>query len=172
MCGMDETRAQSQLGALLTAARARLDGMSMAKAARRAEMSESRWRQIEAGYQNHGHGVVLPTQTSADTILAMARAVKMTIPETREALRAGGFREFANSWRPSELASEQMLADLQEAITKKHLWASDVQALLDQVRQAEDAATVDEQEGAPTEEPEEPPPGPMRRTRRGRREAS
>lgn len=64
----------NQVGETLKAAREGL-ALSKRKAAERAGISESRWRQIEAGIQ-YKNGVAEPAATSAETLVKMARAVQ------------------------------------------------------------------------------------------------
>lgn len=60
------------LGAFLRDQRAR---MSIREAARRADISESRWRQVEAGVQKMGGGIEVPVYPRPETVAAMCRAV-------------------------------------------------------------------------------------------------
>ncbi len=62
--------------------------MSKREAARRANISEGRWRQIVTGVQRMGKGNVIPTTTKPETLTAMARAVHADV---RAVLVAGGF---------------------------------------------------------------------------------
>lgn len=61
------------LGAYLEAARVGL-GLSKRAAAKRAEMSEGRWRQVVTGRQSAG-GVAIPVNPRPETVTSMARAV-------------------------------------------------------------------------------------------------
>jgi transcriptional regulator with XRE-family HTH domain len=65
-------------GALIEAAREEA-GLSRRDAARRAGVSDSWWRYVASGWQNHG-----PVTGTAETVAAMARAVGVT-PEQLEA---------------------------------------------------------------------------------------
>jgi hypothetical protein len=66
-----EAAAKSPLGELLALHRG---NTSVRKAAARADISEGRWRQIEAGYESKG-GMRLPVNARPETVAAMARAV-------------------------------------------------------------------------------------------------
>jgi len=58
--------------------------LSIREAARRAGISENRWRQVEAGYQTVRKGVRVPANATAATLASMARAVGLT-PDRLEA---------------------------------------------------------------------------------------
>lgn len=64
------------LGPFLRDARGR---MSIREAARRADISESRWRQVEAGVQKMAGGVEVPVHPRAETIVAMCRAISADV---------------------------------------------------------------------------------------------
>lgn len=49
--------------------------MSIREAARRADISESRWRQLELGYQSMAKDIKVPVQPRPDTLVAMCRAI-------------------------------------------------------------------------------------------------
>lgn len=53
--------------------------MSIREAARRADISESRWRQVEAGYQQMAGGVQVPVHPRAETVAAMCRAISADV---------------------------------------------------------------------------------------------
>lgn len=55
--------------------RAERGAMSIRAAAKRAELSESRWRQVEAGVQKMAGGIQVPVHPRAETIAAMCRAI-------------------------------------------------------------------------------------------------
>jgi hypothetical protein len=74
----------TDLGAYIEAARG---GMSKREAARRAGISEGRWRQVVTGKQKAGGGVVVPANPRRETVIAMARAVGA---DANEALRRAG----------------------------------------------------------------------------------
>lgn len=88
-------RAQTPHGELLDRARAAL-GISQREAARRAHISEGRWRQIVTGVQRQG-GVSLTVHPKPSTLMAMAHAVEM---DAYAVLDAAGIPE-ADWPRPS-----------------------------------------------------------------------
>lgn len=53
--------------------------MSIREAARRADISESRWRQVEAGYQRMAGGIEVPVHPRADTVASMCRAISADV---------------------------------------------------------------------------------------------
>jgi transcriptional regulator with XRE-family HTH domain len=53
-------------------------GISIREAARRASISENRWRQVEAGYQVVRAGIRVPARATAATLARMALAVTVT----------------------------------------------------------------------------------------------
>lgn len=55
--------------------------MSIREAARRADISESRWRQVEAGYQRMAGGVEVPVHPRAETVAAMCRAISADVAQ-------------------------------------------------------------------------------------------
>jgi len=79
------TEELSPAGHLLEAARG---SMSKREAARRAGISEGRWRQIVTGVQRMGKGNVIPTTSKPETLTAMARAVRADL---HAVLTAAGF---------------------------------------------------------------------------------
>ena len=64
------------LGAYLREQRGK---MSIREAARRADISESRWRQVEAGYQRMAGGIEVPVHPRAETVAAMCRAISADV---------------------------------------------------------------------------------------------
>ncbi len=70
-------------GSAITAA-LKKSGLSAREAARRASISEGRWRQIASGYQNPRSGVYIEVTAPAETLARMARVVKLA-PEAMEA---------------------------------------------------------------------------------------
>ena len=64
------------LGEYLRTARGR---MSIREAARRADISESRWRQVEAGVQKMAGGIEVPVHPRAETIVAMCKAISADV---------------------------------------------------------------------------------------------
>lgn len=85
MMSVMTTEELSPAGQLLEAARG---SMSKREAARRASISEGRWRQIVTGVQRMGKGNVIPTTTKPETLIAMARAVRADV---HAVLTAAGF---------------------------------------------------------------------------------
>lgn len=73
-------------GILISTALARA-GLSAREAARRARLSEGRWRQITAGYQVVRPGVYASVRGPADTLARMAAVAGVTEAELREAGR-------------------------------------------------------------------------------------
>ena len=61
--------------------------MSVREAARRADISEGRWRQVELGFQRMAGGIEVPVHPRPETAAAMARAVG---GDVAEALRLTG----------------------------------------------------------------------------------
>jgi hypothetical protein len=74
---MPERPAPPPWGALIMTALAR-EGLSVREAARRAGLSEGRWRQITAGYQIVSPGVYAEVHGPAATIARMAWVVGVT----------------------------------------------------------------------------------------------
>lgn len=74
-------------GALITAALHRAQ-LSAREAARRAGISEGRWRQITAGYQVVSAGIYAPVRGPAATLARMAAVVGVTAAQLRQAGRA------------------------------------------------------------------------------------
>lgn len=74
-------------GALITESLHRA-GLSAREAARRAGISEGRWRQITGGYQVVSAGVYAPVRGPAATLARMAAVVGVTAAQLRQAGRA------------------------------------------------------------------------------------
>lgn len=74
--------AQRPEGALIERA-LKASRLSQREAARRAGLSENRWRAIMHGYQNVGAGTNAPVRGPADTVARMAQVVGVT-PEQLE----------------------------------------------------------------------------------------
>lgn len=96
----------SALGVLLEQHRGSL---SKRQAARRAGISEGRWRQIVTGQQKAG-GVVIPVNPRKDTVIAMAEAVGADVSD---ALVAAGFDPVD---LPSQTSSSDAIVDTADAI--------------------------------------------------------
>src|SRR6202451_467876 len=73
-------------GALITSALRRA-GLSAREAARRAGISEGRWRQITSGYQVVSPGVYAPVRGPAHTVARMAAVAGLTPAQLRTAGR-------------------------------------------------------------------------------------
>lgn len=69
--------------------------MAIREAARRAEISESRWRQIEAGVQKMAGGIEVPVHPRAETLAGMARAISADV---RKALELAGHNPDQYTW--------------------------------------------------------------------------
>ncbi|MGA5599544.1 helix-turn-helix domain-containing protein [Streptomyces griseoincarnatus] len=69
--------------------------LSAREAARRAGISETRWRQIANGYQDVGKGVRVPTTGPADTLARMAQVAGVTADQLRQAGRPDAADELA-----------------------------------------------------------------------------
>lgn len=77
---------QKPEGKLIEAALKRT-GMSVRKAAEKAGISDTRWRQVVAGYQTPSRGNRLEVEGSAERVARMAHVVGVTPNELREAGR-------------------------------------------------------------------------------------
>jgi transcriptional regulator with XRE-family HTH domain len=94
-------------GALITAALAS-EGISAREAARRAGLSEGRWRQITAGYQVVSPGVYAQVRGPAGTLARMAAVVGVTPAQLRSAGRDDAARVLAGRM-DRKPASDEML---------------------------------------------------------------
>lgn len=88
---VDVTERQTELGVLIEHARAELR-ISAREAARRADISPTRWRQVVTGSQVKG-GRAVPVNPTARTVVAMALAV---LADPATALQAAGYAVPAN----------------------------------------------------------------------------
>ena len=93
-------------GTVISAALGRA-GLSAREAARRADLSEGRWRQITGGYQVVSPGVYAPVRGPAATLAKMAAVAGVSPAE----LRAAG-REDAAALLASQPASQPAADDL------------------------------------------------------------
>ena len=93
-------------GVVITAARQRA-GLSAREAARRAGISEGRWRQIAGGYQVVSPGIYAPVRGPAATVAKMAAVAGVTPAELRAAGRADAGGELARQQQRSH--GEEML---------------------------------------------------------------
>lgn len=69
--------------------------MAIREAARRADISESRWRQVEAGVQKMAGGVEVPVHPRPETVAAMCRAISADV---RRGLELAGHNPDQYSW--------------------------------------------------------------------------
>jgi transcriptional regulator with XRE-family HTH domain len=119
-------------GQAIEAARTRAR-LSIREAARRAEMSEGRWRQIVRGY-HLAAGVVVPDYGPDDTIARMAHAVGLTPTDLTKAGRpdaAAILRTFSHAEEPPALfeapttdlthaTDDQLLEELGRRLRRTH----------------------------------------------------
>lgn len=82
------------LGRLLEAARTEVLRISGREAARRAGITEARWRQVVTGVQTRAGGVRVPVNPRAVTVVAMALAVQV---QPTDALKAAEIDAGADS---------------------------------------------------------------------------
>lgn len=94
-------------GALITAAQAS-EGFSAREAARRAGLSEGRWRQITGGYQVVSPGVYAQVRGPAGTLARMAAVVGVTPAQLRAAGRDDAAQVLAGKLNRKP-ADEEML---------------------------------------------------------------
>jgi hypothetical protein len=88
-------------GALITAALAR-KGLSARAAARRAGLSEGRWRQITGGYQVVSPGVYAEVRGPAGTVARMAAVAGVTPAQLRAAGRDDAAGVLADQQSPDQ----------------------------------------------------------------------
>lgn len=69
--------------------------MSIREAARRADISESRWRQVEAGFQRMAGGIEVPVHPRAETVVAMCKAISA---DPRRGLELAGHNPDQYEW--------------------------------------------------------------------------
>src|SRR5258708_22093423 len=91
---MAERPAPPPWGALMTRALVKAK-LSAREAARRAGISEGRWRQIASGYQVVSAGVYAPVHGPAGTLARMAAVVGVTPAQLRRAGRPDAARALA-----------------------------------------------------------------------------
>ena len=103
--------------------------LSIAAAARLADMSDTRWRQLESGYRLF-HGRYEPETAPAQTLAAMARAVGVTPAELRDAGRpdAAGELEALLLAVPAPASSD---ADFRAQLDRIEALAREMRAQLD-----------------------------------------
>jgi hypothetical protein len=93
---MSERPAPPPWGVLLTTALAKAK-LSAREAARRAGISEGRWRQIASGYQVVSAGVYAPVHGPAGTLARMAAVVGVTPGQLRKAGRTDAAKVLASA---------------------------------------------------------------------------
>ena len=98
-------------GALITAA-LRQAGLSAREAARRAGISEGRWRQITSGYQVVSAGVYAPVRGPAATLARMASVAGVTPGQLEQAGGADGAAVLAAA--PAASAGDAILQRVRE----------------------------------------------------------
>jgi hypothetical protein len=82
--------------------------LSVTKAAKLADISEGRWRQIAKGYQQASTSTRVPVRAPADTLARMAEVVGATPDQLREA----GREDAAKRLEESQLADAQIPPDV------------------------------------------------------------
>jgi len=79
--------------------------MAIREAARRADISESRWRQVEAGFQRMAGGIEVPVHPRPETVAAMCRAISADV---RKGLELAGHQPDQYRWLLEDAATEQL----------------------------------------------------------------
>jgi hypothetical protein len=149
-------------GIVISTALARA-GLSARAAARRARLSEGRWRQITAGYQVVRPGVYASVRGPADTLARMAAVAGVTEAELREAGRDDAADLLARQ-RESRPALEELLAviwamDADEARSLLAMIVVQLGVNLQQQDQPESAPPETVRRETEQPGPEEPRPG-------------
>ncbi len=88
-------------GSAITAA-LKKSGLSAREAAKRAGLSEGRWRQIASGYQRPRAGVVVEVTAPPDTLARMAVVVGLTPEDLEAAGRSDAAAALRQSWPAAE----------------------------------------------------------------------
>lgn len=114
---MEERPKQRPEGKLIAAALKR-SGTSQREAARRADMSENRWRAIMHGYQNVGTGTYVPVRGPADTVARMAQVVGVTPEQLAEAGREDAAEELRTLPPLEEPKTEPTVTELDERVRR------------------------------------------------------
>lgn len=103
---------------LLIAQALKKSRMSAREAAKRAGMSDGRWRQIVSGYQTVSAGVYAPVRGPAETLARMAQVVGVTPEQLEQAGRsdaAAELRELPSLPEPEqELTARELTERLRE----------------------------------------------------------
>ncbi|KUN37760.1 hypothetical protein AQJ30_15885 [Streptomyces longwoodensis] len=84
---------------------ARRARLSARQAAKRASMSDARWRHIVNGYESVGRGMKIPVTAPAETLARMAQAVGVTSQQLDEAGRPDA-AEILNELAPPPPSSD------------------------------------------------------------------
>ncbi len=106
-------------GALITSA-LREAGLSAREAARRAGISEGRWRQIASGYQVVSAGVYAPVRGPARTLARMAAVAGLSPGQLEQAGRADAAAALADaSTAGSAAAADAILRRVREMSTEQ-----------------------------------------------------
>ncbi len=115
-------------GALITDAMRRAQ-LSAREAARRAGISEGRWRQITGGYQVVSAGVYAPVRGPAATLARMAAVVGVTAAQLKQAGRADAAKELTAAPAGAAAGSEvlQRIRDMGQDEARELLAAIAVQ---------------------------------------------
>lgn len=79
--------------------------MAIREAARRADISESRWRQVEAGFQRMAGGIEVPVHPRPETVAAMCKAISA---DPRRGLELAGHDPKQYAWLLEEDGTERL----------------------------------------------------------------
>lgn len=79
--------------------------MSIREAARRADISESRWRQVEAGVQRMAGGIEVPVHPRPETVVAMCKAISA---DPRRGLELAGHNVAQYGWLLEDAGTERL----------------------------------------------------------------
>lgn len=79
--------------------------MAIREAARRADISESRWRQVEAGVQRMAGGIEVPVHPRPETLVAMSRAIAA---DPARALELAGYNVDQYRWLLEDQPTETL----------------------------------------------------------------
>ena len=103
--------------------------LSAREAARRAGISEGRWRQITGGYQVVSAGVYAPVRGPAATLARMAAVVGVTAAQLKQAGRADAAKELTAAPAGAAAGSEvlQRIRDMGQDEARELLAAIAVQ---------------------------------------------
>lgn len=117
---MSAVRPDWTFGPALKRARGR---MAIREAARRAGISEGRWRQLETGYQG-SKDYLTPVTTKPTTVASVAEAVGWNVDD---ALRKAGFSTADLAMEPTEeksdlshMSDDELLSELCRRLAQRH----------------------------------------------------